>query len=73
MTTVATYAPPIAAPSYHAPPPVAPAPIHKWIKLHGGLTRTPIFHSGRKLAGMIGGAQPRRTRETVKRALNFSG
>jgi hypothetical protein len=29
-----------------------PAPIRNWIKLHGGLTRTPIFLSGRKLADM---------------------
>jgi hypothetical protein len=29
-----------------------PAPIRHWIKLHGGLTRTPIFLSGRELAGM---------------------
>jgi hypothetical protein len=29
-----------------------PAPIRNWIKLHGGLTRAPIFLSGRELAGM---------------------
>jgi hypothetical protein len=29
-----------------------PAPIRNWIKLHGGLTRAPIFLSGRALAGM---------------------
>jgi hypothetical protein len=29
-----------------------PAPIHNWIKLHGGLTRAPIFLGGRELAGM---------------------
>ena len=30
-----------------------PAPIRRWIRLHGGLTRTPIFLSGRELAGMV--------------------
>ena len=29
-----------------------PAPIRNWIKLHGGLTRAPIFLGGRELAGM---------------------
>jgi hypothetical protein len=29
-----------------------PAQIRRWIRLHGGLTRTPIFLSGRELAGM---------------------
>lgn len=29
-----------------------PAPIREWIKLHGGLTRTPFFLSGGKLASM---------------------
>ena len=29
-----------------------PAPIRSWIKLHGGLTRAPIFLSGRDLAGI---------------------
>jgi hypothetical protein len=29
-----------------------PAPIRNWIKRHGGLTRTPIFLSGRELEGM---------------------
>ena len=30
-----------------------PAPIRKWIRLHGGLTRAPIFLSGPELAGMV--------------------
>jgi hypothetical protein len=30
-----------------------PAPIRNWIRRHGGLTRTPIFLSGRELAGMV--------------------
>ncbi len=30
-----------------------PAPIRRWIKSHGGLTRKPIFLSGRELARMI--------------------
>jgi hypothetical protein len=29
-----------------------PAPIRHWIKRHGGLTRAPIFLTGRELAGM---------------------
>jgi hypothetical protein len=29
-----------------------PPPIRNWIRRHGGLTRTPIFLSGRELAGM---------------------
>ena len=29
-----------------------PAPIRNWIKLHGGLTRAPIFLGGRELEGM---------------------
>jgi hypothetical protein len=29
-----------------------PAPIRNWIRRHGGLTRIPIFLSGRELAGM---------------------
>ena len=29
-----------------------PAPIRNWIKLHGGLTRAPIFLGGRELAGI---------------------
>jgi len=30
-----------------------PAPFRRWIRLHGGLTRTPIFLSGPELAGMV--------------------
>jgi hypothetical protein len=30
-----------------------PAPIRKWIRRHGGLTRAPIFLSGRELTGMV--------------------
>ena len=30
-----------------------PAPFRRWIRLHGGLTRRPIFLSGRELAGMV--------------------
>lgn len=30
-----------------------PAPIRKWIKRHGGLTRKPIFLGGRELAKII--------------------
>jgi hypothetical protein len=29
-----------------------PTPIRNWIRRHGGLTRTPIFLSGRELAAM---------------------
>jgi hypothetical protein len=29
-----------------------PPPIRNWIRLHGGLTRAPIFLSGRELAAM---------------------
>jgi hypothetical protein len=29
-----------------------PPPVRNWIKLHGGLTRAPIFLSGRELADM---------------------
>ena len=30
-----------------------PAPIRRWIRRHGGLTRRPIFLSGPELAGMV--------------------
>ena len=30
-----------------------PQPVRNWIRLHGGLTRAPIFLSGRELADMV--------------------
>ena len=37
----------------HAVAAAYPAPIRKWIKRHGGLTRKPIFLGGRELAKII--------------------